>query len=162
MAKIGRVIRVFFQALALTLRGQSVEAPILSAARARFPALTGWCEETVVRVDSAIAAAEAAGWTDERRAAFTLHLEGRDVSLKVMLATVRYHGAHEIPHLLASASRYTRVGVRALAINDHYWAQQFSAAETLPPAVQAALASLAAHLAAPPDEREPETVVKTG
>ncbi|MCS7070933.1 MAG: hypothetical protein NZM00_05465 [Anaerolinea sp.] len=77
-----------------------------------------------------------------------------------MLATVRYHGAHEIPHLLASASRYTHVGVRALTINDHYWAQQFSQAEALPPALQTALIALAAHLASPPDEREPHAVMK--
>lgn len=157
MTTVGRVVRAFFKALTMTLRGEIAAPPsMVETARARFPALIGWCEEAIVHVDAVVAAADAAGWTDDRRAAFSLRLEGRDVSLKTMLAAVRYHCMEEIPHLLASDSRYGRVGVHALMINDQYWAREFSAADGLPAAVTEALAALADHLAAPPSDRPAE------
>lgn len=163
MTTVGRVVRAFFKALAMTLRGETAGPPsIVETARARYPALIGWCEGSLVHLEAVIAAAEAAGWTDDRRAAFSLRLEGRDVSLKTMLAAVRYHCAEEIPHLLASDSRYGRVGAHALVINDQYWARQFSAADALPAAVSAALVTLADHLAAPPNDRPAEAGAEAG
>jgi len=156
MPTVTRVVRAFFKALMMTLRGESVAPPLMDVARSRFPALASWCDATIVRVDAVMAAADAAGWTDARRAAYVLRIEGRDVSLKMMLDTVRFHCAQEIPHLLASDSRYGRIGAQALAINDHYWADRFSAADDLPEALTAALAALAEHLAALPSERPRE------
>lgn len=149
MADPGRVIRAFFKALALTVRGQAATIAAGDNVRQQFPALIAWCESSVAQVEAVYAALRGAGWDAAQISGLTLHLEGRDLALATALETIRFHAAREIPHLLTAEGAYAQLTVQALALNDRYLAQQFSTA-ALPPAAQTALATLAAHLAAPP------------
>jgi len=154
MADVGRVVRAFFKAAGLTLRGQTATIAVGDPVRQQFPALTTWCETTVAGVEAVYAALRGAGWAAARTGSLTLRLEGRAVTLTTALETIRFHAAREIPHVLAVEGSHAQLVVQALALNDHYLAQQFSTAD-LPAAARAALAALADHLAALPPVRRP-------
>lgn len=150
MADTKRVIGAFFKALRMTLRGETATVAVNDQVRGKYPALIAWCEGTVVRLAAVTAAADAAGWTAERRAAFVLHIEGRDLALHTALEAIRFHATREFPHLLTNDGEFGRLAVQGTTINDRYWAHTFAGADALPPTLRDALSALSDHLAALP------------
>ena len=135
-----RYIRAFFQALLLTLRGQ--KPPSLEAEE-QHEDLLAWCRETVTRVDVATAAIAANGTNAQ---SLTMHIEGRDVTLKHTLDVLRYHAAREYPHLIRSQARHAILAIQALNLNDRFLVLRLIEYEGLPEVVKAAMDSLAEHL----------------
>jgi hypothetical protein len=135
-----RYIRAFFRALTLTLRGQ--KPPSLEAEE-QHEDLLAWCRETVTRVDVATAAIAANGTNAQ---SLTMHIEGRDVTLKHTLDVLRYHAAREYPHLIRSQARHAILAIQALNLNDRFLVLRLIEYEGLPEVVKAAMDSLAEHL----------------
>jgi hypothetical protein len=135
-----RYIRAFFRALTLTLRGQ--KPPSLEAEE-QHEDLLAWCRETVTRVDVATAAIAANGTNAQ---SLTMHIEGRDVTLKHTLDVLRYHAAKEYPHLIRSQERHAILAIQALNLNDRFLVLRLIEYEGLPEVVKAAMDSLAEHL----------------
>lgn len=135
-----RYIRAFFRALILTLRGQ--KPPSLEAEE-RHASLLEWCRETLARLDAASAVIDSNGANAQ---SVTMHIEGRDVSLKHTLDVLRYHTTREYPHLIRSGDRHTVIAIQALNVNDRFLIMRLSEYEGLPVPLKTALDSLAEHL----------------
>ena len=135
-----RYIRAFFRALILTLRGQ--KPPSLEAEE-QHANLLAWCRETLAHVDTANAAI--AGNVINAQSV-TMHIEGRDVTLKHTLEVLHYHAAREYPHLIRSRERHAILAIQALNLNDRFLVLRLSEYEGLPAGVKTAMESLADHL----------------
>ena len=141
-----RYLRALITALRFTMRG--VQPPGL-----RQPELYAWIKQMVVLVDAVYAAADANGLDKAARTVATVKLDGRALTLETMFGTLRYHAAQEYPSLLrTSGGRGINLGaIQASNLNDRYWLLKLRDESSLgSPAVQAALAALAAHLDAIP------------
>lgn len=142
---IGRYVQAFLQALKLTLRGQAAPPP-------KFAPLRAWMQQSLILVDALAAAADTAGLDVTARKAFVLRIEGRDVNMHTMLATLKYHLQEEYPYLLRHETEHSLTALYAANMNDRFWAARL-AQQLSQPAAQAAAAALAAHLEAiPPPE----------
>ena len=135
-----RYVRAFFRALILTLRGQ--KPPSLEAEEQHADLLV-WCRETVAHVDATNAAIAGNGTNAQ---SVTMHIEGRDVTLKHTLDVLRYHTAREYPHLIRSRERHAMLAIQALNLNDRFLVLRLSEYEGLPASVKTAIDSLAGHL----------------
>jgi hypothetical protein len=133
-----RYIRAFFRALILTLRGQ--KPPSLEAEE-QHADLLAWCRETLSTVDAVNAAIDG---MDAQ--SVTMHIEGRDVTLKHTLDVLRFHAAREYPHLIRSQARHAILAIQALNLNDRFLIMQLSEYEGLTAAVKTAMDSLTEHL----------------
>ena len=142
MNTLTRYIRAFIVSLRLTLRGQ--QPPGL-----RHPELYAWIRQMAVLVDAVYTAADQNGLDKKVRAATTVKLDGRSMSLETALQTLRYHAGEEYPSLLRNSpkSRHNLSAIYAGNMNDRYWLMTLQADSTVQnPAVHAALMQLSAHL----------------
>lgn len=133
-----RYIRAFFRALILTLRGQ--KPPTLEAEE-QHADLLAWCRETLVRVNTVNTAIEGTNLPP-----VTMHIEGRDVTLKHALDVLHYHASREYPHLIRSRDPHAILAIQATNMNDQFLVLRLSEYEGLPSAVKTALDSLVQHL----------------
>ncbi len=140
---IARYVRAFFLALKMTLRGQRL-AP-------KYPELDVWSREAARQVQVVFAAADAAGMDEAARKGLVLHLDRRDISMEMILATVRHHVTMEYRRLLLDSTPHTFVAIYAGNLNDRYRVAQLEAAVENP-AVKAALADLSRHLERMPSQ----------
>jgi hypothetical protein len=140
------VARALIEATRLTLRGESRAAePGLQ----RHPLTLAWIQEAGTALDALEAVARAEGLDT---AAFTMHIEGRDVTVQLILAGIRFHLGEEYPSLLASPSQYALLAIKATNLNDRYQVMRLEQNEALPDPVRASLRALAETLSRQPTE----------
>jgi hypothetical protein len=145
--RIGKIIRAFFTALRMTVRGETLAAPDQTLASA-YPTLDAWRRETlrlVLEIES----------TAKREAldlhAMRVNVDKRSMTVETILAAVRYHAGQEYAFMLRQNNRHTLLGIVAINVNDQHLLAAWMA--NAPPALYAALAALAAHLSAVPHEQ---------
>lgn len=136
-----RVLRAFFQALKMTLRGEKPTPAVL-------PPIVIWSRQLVERVDAVSRAADAHGLDPAARQNLKLRLDGRMRNVEFVLATVRFHAAQEYPSLFQNglSSRHLNA-VYATNLNDQYWVIRLLELDALQaPPLRAALDDLRLHL----------------
>lgn len=136
-----RYWRAFVGALRMTLRGE-----VAQTMQERYPHLSLWLRSTVKLTDAACAAADANGLPKAAREAFKLRIEGRDVSMETILATVRFHADQELPTLMRRPDDFNYVTLQATLMNDHFLVSRLAQAESLPADVRAAVNALTVHV----------------
>lgn len=150
LQNIRRYARAFVLALRYTVRG---EKPPLLQVHDQHPDLSAWWAQTIKLV-GAVEAAAAAGGIDP--AAVKLHIDKRDISMKTILATVRFHAERDYPYLVAHSDAFDAMTLHATNLNDRYLVMQLAnstqlgdnAALSIKPAVDA----LNTHLASLPSQ----------
>jgi hypothetical protein len=146
---IARYLRAFVLALKLTLRGRQI-AP-------KHPELDPWAREAARRVDIVYRTANVNGLNEAARKALILHLDGRDISMETILASVWHHTTMEYVKLLLDSTPHTFVAIYASNLNDRYRVAQLRDA-VQPSAVKAALAGLSDHLDSIPSQVNPKNL----
>jgi hypothetical protein len=146
-----RYIRAFFQALAMTIRG---EKP-LSAGERRYPQLAGWLQTAQTNVDAVYRALEQANMDMRARRQTTVKVDGRETNIDALLGTVRYHLHEEYPYMLRHLTEHSLTGIYASNLNDQYWLAKILEAATLPDPVVVPLQTLQEHLTAIPPSSTP-------
>ncbi len=141
LTTIRKYARAFGLALGFTLRG---EQPPLLRVRMQYPQLAAWWTETIRLVSAVERAADTAGIDAAARATLMVHVDKRDLSMTIILATIRYHAEHEYPYLLAHNDEFNAVTLQAINLNDRFLARQLSdvVAAPLKPSVEALVAQL--------------------
>ena len=135
-----RVVRAFFGALALTLRGQS---PTPS----HYAPLENWIDGASRRLAEVIARSDALGIDAGGRAAIALKLDGRETSLDQTLRMLRHSLVNEYPRLMRLDDAFSMMVVQSINMNDQYRVSQFAASELIQaPELRRSLAALDAHL----------------
>ena len=148
MATLRRYIRAFVLALRFTLRG---EKPPLLQVRDRQPDLVAWWEHTLTLVAEIERSAAAQGVDT---ATILIHADKRDVSMKTVLATVKFHAEREYPYLIVQNDQYSPMTLQALNLNDRYLVMQLS--KTVPPLLRRSVENLNDHLGLLPETEPPE------
>ena len=132
-----RFVRAFFQALSLTLRGESLTP-------ARYRPLEAWMARGLAALERAegAAAAEAIDL-----ATLTLKLDGRATSLESAMAMTRHNLAEVYPRLIRLDDPHSMTVVQSSNLNDQYRISQFAESDLIASAaLRSALAALNAHL----------------
>lgn len=143
MRRLWQIIQALFEALALTLRGETRDAAT------RYPQLNAWVQQGLGLVQQALQTADASGFDEARRRAITVRVEGRDTSMQTILAATQHNLTREYPLLLETKYEHNLTTLYAMNLNDQYRVTQLAQAEAVQaqPAMQQAIAALAAHLA---------------
>ncbi|MEL6268888.1 MAG: hypothetical protein AAFV33_11340 [Chloroflexota bacterium] len=144
-----RYIRAFFKALAMTVRGETIE----SAAELQFPRLFAWIREGRTLADAAMQAAEVNGYDEAARKQLTVQVDGRTVSMDVIMKSVKFHLEDEYPYMLEHLTEHSITGVYAANLNDRYGVLLL-AEENLPEPLKAAVITLSQHLDTIPPSTE--------
>ncbi|MBI1258842.1 MAG: hypothetical protein GC204_15340 [Chloroflexi bacterium] len=120
LTTLRRYLRAFVLALRFTLRG---EKPPLLQVREQQPQLVGWWQRTLTLIAEIEAAAATQGID---MATIKVHADKRDVSMKTILATVRFHAEREYPYLIVQNDQYSPMTLQALNLNDRYLVMQLA------------------------------------
>ena len=132
-----RFARAVFQALRLTLRGETLTP-------AHFRALEAWIAAGLAKLERAERAG-AAGRVD--LSALRLKLDGRPTSLETTLKMLRHNLTEEYPRLIRLDDPHSMTVVQSSNMNDQYRIAQFAADDAImSAALRRALADLDAHL----------------
>lgn len=135
-----RYIRAFWKALGMTLRGETPPRP-------PYAPLRVWIDEAGKLATAAVAAAEQGGMDPAARRAFTVRIEGRDMSLHTILETVRHHTGEEYPYLLRHLTNHSITAIYASNMNDQFYVARLADDDRLAGHdLLAALARLRDHL----------------
>jgi hypothetical protein len=145
-----RYIRAFWQALQMTLRGETLESP----QERRYPRLFDWLTQTRKQLAEVNRQAQQHNYD---QAALTVHVDGRDMSMETILGGVRYHLYEEYPYLLANLTEHSITAIYASNLNDRYWVMTLAQVETLPPPLQDAVSALSTQLDAIPPSNKLES-----
>lgn len=94
----------------------------------RYPHLADWARRLAACVDAVYAAADAHQMDRAARQRMILHLDSRNLSLEVLLATIRHHATAEYPYLLDHEIDHNLTALYALNLNDRYWALRLTEA----------------------------------
>lgn len=130
--------RAFFQALRLTLRGES-------ATPAHYLPLEAWRAECL-RLLASIEGLAAAEGVDS--AALRLKLDGRMTSFHTTLAMLRHNLVDEYPRLMRLDDPHSLTVIQSSNLNDQYRVDRFAAADAIASqALRRALAEISQHLA---------------
>lgn len=140
------VARALIEATRLTLRGEQHPA---ESTLQRYPATRAWIQETATALETVETIGRSEGLDAN---SVTLHIEGRDVSMQLILAGIRFHLAEEYPSLLASSSEYALLAIKATNLNDRYQIMRLEQSEAIPDPVRASLHALADALSRQPTE----------
>lgn len=143
-----RILRAFFAALWLTLRGKSAPRPVKTPAE--FEPLLAWQTHAQHLLAAVYAAADAAQLDKSARQKIVARVEGRSMSLETALATLHHHLAQEYPYLLNNLTAGSLTAIAASNLNDRYYLAQISMVAGIPTAVVTALNVLMVHLEALP------------
>lgn len=147
MNKILKVLRAFFLALRMTLRGEK-PAPV------KYAALQAWMAETERLTASVYKAADQAGLSQAARQQIKLRIEGRDIIMEAVLGGVKFHAAQEYKYLLSHETEHSLTAIYASNLNDQFRILKLREAVEQP-GVRAALDALARHLESiPPSHKE--------
>ncbi len=140
---IGRVIRAFFQATAMTLRGEKLPPPLTPEQQiaARYPQAAVWLAETITRVK---AVEQAAAGIDLD--ALKVRVDRREMRARTILEAIRFRAVQEYPFMLLNPSDYRAMGFQAIHANDVYLLERLHEADGLPEGVKTALTELRDHL----------------
>lgn len=144
LQNIRRYARAFVLALRYTIRG---EKPPLLQVHDQHPDLSAWWAQTIKLISAVEAAAAAAGID---LAAVKLHIDKRDISMKTILATVRFHAERDYPYLLAHSDQFDAMTLYATNLNDRYLVLQLS--NNAPLSIKPAVDALNTHLASLPSQ----------
>jgi uncharacterized protein (DUF2236 family) len=147
----GDYVRAFVRALQMTLRGETIPAPVQ-----RYPELAAWVETGASLINQVYAVAAAGGLDETARKELRLHLESRDISMETILGAVRHNLTREYPILMQADIDHHLTALYAFNINDAFRVQQLAEALENSPVVQAAVQNLAAHLAGIPPSNRPK------
>jgi hypothetical protein len=120
MRKLTRTIQAFFEALKLTLQGNTLDAPT------RYPRLSAWADTGVKLTRSVFASADTNGLSEERRKQLSLRVEGRDTSMQTILAAVEHNLTREYPMLMETLYEHNLTTLYAMNMNDQYRVSQLA------------------------------------
>ena len=148
VAMMKRYIRAFVLALRFTLRG---EQPPLLQVRERQPELVAWWQRTIQLVSEVERAAAAQGVDGTK---LMIHADKRDVSMKTILATVKYHAEREYPYLIVQNDQYSPMTLQALNLNDRYLIMKL--VNEVDTSLKTVVEALNAHLGDLPPSERPE------
>jgi len=112
-----RVIQAFFKALQLTLQGKTIAPtkPVI-----RYPPLERWRLDTLVLVGDVLRQAKNSGLNVEAQKDISLKLDGRMMSMDVLLGSVRHNLQTEYPMLMQADIEHHLTTLYALNLNDQY------------------------------------------
>lgn len=111
------------------------------------PQLSAWALQTRELVRAVIAAANRVGMDEAGRRALVLHVDKRNISMEIILATVRFHAAEEYPYLLRQPLRHNLLALHAANLNDRYLVMRLAENEALQTEpLRQSLAALRDHL----------------
>ncbi len=98
--------------------------------------------------EQVLKAADQNGLDKNERQSIKLKLDGRQMSIETILATLKFHAAQEYPNLLQYGfNRDILNTIYATNINDQYWMSQIIAANLITnPVIQTAIVQLKTHL----------------
>ena len=113
-----RVLRAFFKALQLTLRGESLTP-------AKFRPLEIWIATGRSLLSLVIEAADAKGVGQPQRQALQLKLDGRMTSLQQTLDMLHHNFVNEYPRLIRLNDNYSMLVVQSINMNDQYRLSRF-------------------------------------
>jgi hypothetical protein len=142
--QLRRYGRAFVLTLQYTLRG---EKPPLLKVRDEYPSLAAWWTQTIVLVEVVEQAAAAAGIDIDM---VKLRIDKRDISMKTILATVRFHAERDYPYLIAHGETYDAMTLQATNVNDRYLVMQL--ANNVDTAIKPSVEALRIHLDNLPSE----------
>ena len=140
-----RILRAFWQALQMTLRGQIYTRPSKVSAEAR-----DWIEQGQVLTRNALSTADTHGLDETARKQHVLTVEGRPISMQTILAGVQHNFEREYMPLLDSGLEHSWLTLMAFNMNDRYRLTQLAESLAHVSAVQQAIMTLEAHLAVLP------------
>lgn len=142
-----KFLRAFWQALRLTLRGETLTPT-------HFQPLEIWIEGGLGKLTTVFETAEADAVDLD---ALQIRIDGRMTSLERTLQMVRHNLVNEYPRLIRLDDPYSMMVVQSSNMNDQYRVSQFLAADVIQSeALKRALADLDAHLLALPSIDRPE------
>jgi len=140
MKSLIKYTRAFWKTLVMLLRGQSVPE------NANMP-YRRWSERTVALVTAFFAVADKLGITQEKRESLKLKIDGREVSLQVVLKAIAYHSREEYSYLLKNLIENSITTIIATNTNDEYALSRFIEAKLIEnEAVAGALIAIHKHL----------------
>lgn len=144
-----RIMRAFFQALWLTLRGKTYQpvAPVQP-----YPRLEAWRTVGAEMLTTVWQVADGHGLDTATRTAHKLKLDSRPISMETILRAVEHNLLREYPLLMATTMEHTMTTLYALNLNDRYRVRQLAASLT-DLSVQTAVQRLADHLDAIPPSK---------
>jgi hypothetical protein len=118
MKALIKYTRVFWKTLVMLVRGQSVPES------ANMP-YRRWSERNVALVTAFFAVADKSGMTQDKRESLKLKIDGREVSLQLILKTIAYHSREEYAYLLKNLTENSITTIVATNINDEYALSRF-------------------------------------
>jgi len=113
VSKFLRLWRAFWQALRLTLRGQTISAP-----PSPHPALSVWAAEGQRLVEACQRLIEAQGWSQDQRQSLTVQVDKRPITMDLILSGLHYHFTAEYPSLILSGDEFSVLTISALNSDD--------------------------------------------
>jgi hypothetical protein len=142
---VRRYLRAFFLALRMTLRGETLPP-------APDTPLREWIAQALSRIEQV---ETLAARQQINPAEVVLHLDMRDIRMSTILNTVRHHMTNDYPLLLRTPSAQSFNLIYANNLDDHYRVSRLESAPDLAGTpVQKAVAVLAAHLEAVPQQNQ--------
>lgn len=146
-----RVLRAFFGALKITLRGE-ITTP------AHLRPLEDWVNACLGYLGDVLDTADAQGIGAERRGTIRLKLDGRPTSLEQSLQMLRHNLVNEYPRLMRLDDAQALMVVQASNLNDQYRVSRFLSDGVIDSEdLQRSLEALNAHLLALPSIDFPPT-----
>lgn len=143
-------IRTFFKALQLTLRGETIDAPV-----SRYPNLQAWLSISQKKLEALYSQTEKNGLDESTRKQIILKLDGRSWSMELILATVKFHLETEFPSLMSSVIDHNLTTLYAVHFDDKYRVSQLAQSEQLPENFRETMRDFVAHFEAIPSSNEP-------
>ena len=108
-----RYIRAFFTALWMTLHGEAVP-------ESQYPEVHEWVKQGQKLLNEVYATAEKTGFNETKRKSISLKLDGRKMSMDLILAGAKHNLMLEYPQLLELNSTYLPVTIQSMNFNDQY------------------------------------------
>lgn len=151
MRQSKRYIKVFIKALIMTLHGEKPKTD----AEKQYPHLFEWLYEGQLLINRVYKLADKNQFDETQRRACTIKVDGRDMSMELILASIRHHLTKEYVYLLKDFTNHSVTGIYALNLNDHYWVTRLIEEGNIVPPIKEKLAILADHLAGIPSNTDP-------
>lgn len=115
---IQKVIRAFFTALVMTLRGQS--PPPRPTPASKYPALYAWIRQGAEMAERSLVVTNKSGVDQTARLAIRLTIEGRETSMEAILGGIRFHLVQEYYYLLQNETSHSLTAIYASNLNDQF------------------------------------------
>lgn len=142
--------RTFFKALQMTLRGETIPAPI-----SRYPNLEAWLAVAQEHLKTVYDVADKSGLDKKAREGIVLKLDGRAWSMELILSSLEFHLQTEFPSLMASTVDHNLTTLYALHLDDKYRLAQLVQSEALPETMRLSMEALSEQIIAIPPSNNP-------